>query len=503
MQASSSWNAPIEGGRPVSTHLVQACAAVVGPSNVLVDEADKQAFEQDVWNRYRGNAALVARPGTVDEVSKLLVVAAEHGASVVPQGGNTGLVAGSIPDETGRQIVLSLSRINRIRHVEPRGDFVIAEAGVVLADIQKAAEQVDRSFPLSLGAEGSCQIGGNIATNAGGLNVLRYGMTRGLILGLEVVLADGTIWNGLRSVRKDNTGYDLKEIFVGSEGTLGIITAASLRLLPPQRDRQTIWLAVASAEAAVDLFARFRSHFGDLISSFELIHSNGVELAVEYLEGCRRPLSDRHQWHVLIELAWALPTGLREQTETFLEQLFEYGLCEDGTIAESEMQRLNMWRIREGQSEAARKRGVVIRSDVAVSIERLPGLLHAMEEWTKAQDTDILFMPFGHVGDGNLHCNCLVSPHVVGEIEPRLLEALYDEVTQLGGSISAEHGIGRLKSYSVGKRKSDVELRLAHSIKRLLDPCSILNPGVIFGTASSEAAPAAALVEAPLRTKTA
>jgi FAD/FMN-containing dehydrogenase len=472
----------------MSASLVQACVAVVGPSNVLVDAADKDAFEQDVWGRYRGKAALVARPSTAEEVSKLVLIAAEHGASVVPQGGNTGLVAGGIPDETGRQIVLSLSRMNRIRQVEPRGDFVIAEAGVVLADLQKAAEQVDRSFPLSLGAEGSCQVGGNIATNAGGLNVLRYGMTRGLILGLEVVLADGTIWNGLRSVRKDNTGYDLKEIFVGSEGTLGIITAASLRLLPPQRDRQTVWLAVASAEAAIDLFAAFRSHFGDLISSFELIHSNGVELAVEHLEGCRRPVSDRHLWHVLIELAWALPTGLREQTEAFLAQLFEDGLCEDGTIAESETQRLNMWRIRERQSEAARKIGVVIRNDVAVSIERLPGLLHATEQWTKAQDSDILFMPFGHVGDGNLHCNCLVSPDAVEEIEPRLLEALYDEVTKLRGSISAEHGIGRLKSNSMAKRKSDVELRLARSIKQLLDPSSILNPGVIFEAQEREPA---------------
>jgi FAD/FMN-containing dehydrogenase len=464
----------------MSARLVRACAAVVGPTNVLVDATDKQAFEQDVWSRYRGKAALVARPSTADEVSKLLLVAAAHGASVVPQGGNTGLVAGGIPDETGRQIVLSLSRMNRIRQVEPRGDFVIAEAGVVLADLQKVAEEVDRSFPLSLGAEGSCQIGGNIATNAGGLNVLRYGMTRGLVLGLEVVLADGTIWNGLRSVRKDNTGYDLKELFVGSEGTLGIITAASLRLLPPQRDRQTIWLAVASAEAAIDLFSGFRSHFGDLISSFELIHSNGVELAIEHLEGCRRPVSDRHPWHVLIELAWALPTGLREQTETFLAQLFEEGLCEDGTIAESETQRLNMWRIREGQSEAARKIGVVVRNDVAVSIEKLPRLLRAMEQWTKAQNSDVLFMPFGHVGDGNLHCNCLVSPDVVEEIEPPLLEALYDEATQLGGSISAEHGIGRLKSDSMAKRKSEVERRLARSIKRLLDPSSVLNPGVIF-----------------------
>jgi FAD/FMN-containing dehydrogenase len=422
----------------------------------------------------------VVRPRTADEVSKILVAVSEHGASVVPQGGNTGLVAGGIPDETGRQIVLSLSRMNQIRQVEARGDFIVAEAGVVLSDIQKAADEAGRFFPLSLGAEGSCQIGGNIATNAGGLNVLRYGMTRGLVLGLEVVLADGTVWNGLRSVRKDNTGYDLKELFVGSEGTLGVITAASLRLLPPQRDRQTIWLAVSSAERALDLFGRFRSQFGDLISSFELIHSNGVELAVGHLENCRRPVAGPHPWHVLIELAWALPTGLREQAEGFLEQLFETGLCEDGTIAESESQRLNMWRIREGQSEAARNRGTIVRSDVAVSIELIPALLKSMEDWVKAQNAKIILMPFGHIGDGNIHCNCLVSADDVSDVKPRLLETLYKEVTRLGGSISAEHGVGRLKSRSIQKLKSDFEMRIARSIKNLLDPQSVLNPGVIF-----------------------
>jgi FAD/FMN-containing dehydrogenase len=274
--------------------ILEACAAIVGRGNALSAAADKAAFEHDVWSRYQGRAAFVIRPKTAQEVAEVVKACAGAGVAVVPQGDNTGLVAGSIPDDTGRQVVLSLSRMNQIRRIEPRGDFIVAEAGVILADLQRAAEDAGRFFPLSLGAEGSCQIGGNVATNAGGLNVLRYGMTRGLVLGLEVVLANGEIWNGLRTVRKDNTGYDLKQLFIGSEGTLGIVTAASLRLLPPQRERVTLWLAIPSSEVAVTLFAEFRSHFGDLISSFELLHGNGVELAVEHLGNCRRPVSEPH-----------------------------------------------------------------------------------------------------------------------------------------------------------------------------------------------------------------
>jgi len=466
----------------IKPSLKEKCAAIVGSNNLISNAADMVAYEQDVWSRYRGRAAFVLRPSTADEIAEILIATGKEGVAVVPQGGNTGLVNGSIPDNSGRQVVLSLSRMNKIRKVEPRGDFIVAEAGVVLADLQKAAEDVGRFFPLSLGAEGSCQIGGNIATNAGGLNVLRYGMTRELVLGLEVVLANGTIWNGLQSVRKDNTGYDLKQIFIGSEGTLGVITAASLRLLPPQRERVTIWLTVPSAEQALALFSTFRSQFGDVISSFELLHSNGVELAIRHLENCRRPVSDPQDWHVLIEFAWTFENGLRERVEGFIENLFETGGCKDGTIAENESQRLNMWRIREGQSEAARNQGVIIRNDVSVSIEKIPALLDSMEKWTAAQPVEILSMPFGHLGDGNIHYNCLVSQDDVDWAEPRLLEALYDEVQRRGGSISAEHGLGRLKSRSVQKRKSACEWQLAESLKKTLDPKYTLNPDVIFGS---------------------
>lgn len=463
--------------------LQEALVKIVGKEYVLAPPEDLSTFVVDTWGRYRGEAALVVRPSSTQQVSDVVRAAAGYGVPVVPQGGNTGLVAGGIPGSSGHEVVLSLSRMNRIRTVEPLGDFVIAEAGVILADLQKAAERVDRFFPLSLGAEGSCQIGGNIATNAGGLNVLRYGMTRDLVLGLEVVLPDGTIWNGLRSVRKDNTGYDLKQLFIGSEGTLGIITAASLKLAPPQRERQTMWLSLLTTEDVLHAFKLARSRFGDLISSFEVLHSNGVELALAHLANCRRPVEEPYPWHVLIEVAWALPSGLRDHCDRFLEEVFETGLACDGAIAESEAHRLNMWRVREGQSEAARNQGVVVRSDVSVSIERIPNLLAEIEAWVGRQLIPITFMPFGHVGDGNIHCNCVVPEASADEIEPKFLEFLFDQVSSLGGSISAEHGVGRLKADAIWKRKSEIDLRLSLAVKDLLDPGGTLNPGIMFDRA--------------------
>lgn len=465
--------------------LQEAFVKIVGKEHVLVAPEDLSAFVVDTWGRYRGEAALVVRPASTQQIADVVRTAARYGVPIVPQGGNTGLVAGGIPGPSGREVVLSLSRMNRIRAVEPLGEFVIAEAGVILADLQKAAERVDRFFPLSLGAEGSCQIGGNIATNAGGLNVLRYGMTRDLVLGLEVVLPDGTIWNGLRSVRKDNTGYDLKQLFIGSEGTLGIITAASLKLAPPQREPQTMWLSLSTIDDVLKAFERARSKFGDLISSFELLHSNGVELAVTHLVNCRRPVENPHPWHVLIEVAWALPTSLRDHCDRFLEEIFEANLARDGAIAESEAQRLNMWRVREGQSEAARSQGVVVRSDVSVSIDRVPDLLSEIDKWVGRQISPVTFMPFGHVGDGNMHCNCVVPEASASEVEPQFLEFLFDQVSALGGSISAEHGVGRLKAEAIWKRKSEIELRLSLAMKDLLDPGATLNPEIMFDRAPS------------------
>lgn len=355
---------------------------------------------------------------------------------------------------------------------------MIVEAGCVLADVQQAAADVGRLFPLSLGAEGSCRIGGILATNAGGINVLRYGSARELVLGLEVVLSDGSVWDGLRTLRKDNTGYDLKQLFIGSEGTLGVITAAALRLVAAPRERVTLWLSVASAENAVSLFGRCRREFGDLISSFELIHSNGVETAVTHLHDVRRPVSEASPWHVLIELAWTFEEGLQAKAELFLARLFDEGLCTDGALAESEQQRLNMWRIREGQSEAAREVGTVVRSDVSVPIGQIAGLLAEMETFIEARQAGILFLPFGHVGDGNLHVNFAVPPAAAETLGPALLEHLFDATELRGGSISAEHGVGRTKRQAIRRRKSAVSLRLMRHIRNALDPPRTLNAGV-------------------------
>ncbi len=440
-----------------------------------------EPFASDFWHQYRGLPALVVRPGTTAEVAALVRHAGQHGVSIVPQSGNTGLVHGSIPDDTGTQLVLSLGRLNRIRRIDPVGNTVVAEAGCVLAAVQAAAAGVDRLFPLSLGAEGTCQIGGNLSTNAGGLNVLRYGMARDLVLGVEAVMADGNVYEGLTSLRKNNTGYDLKQLLIGSEGTLGIITAAELRLSPAVRERVTVWLAVEDPAAAVTLFRRFRESFGELLSSFELLESWGVEAAVTQF-GLTRPVGVAHPWHVVSEVAWSFTSGLRDRVEEALAGMLDDGLCRDGTIAETEQQRLSMWRIREGQSEATRPYGDIIRSDVAVAIGDIPALIaHAAAD----VPPNVRLLAFGHVGDGNLHLNFVVPPSETGRLRPLLLDALYRNVMTLGGSISAEHGVGRAKRDAVLKQKSPLELDLMRRLKRTLDPAGLLNPGVVLPTTAT------------------
>ena len=457
---------------------VAACAAIVGDANVLLGRDETRPYSVDFWNQYRGAAGAVVRPGTAGEVARLVRLAARHDVAIIPQSGNTGLVHGGIPDETGTQLVLSLQRLDRIRRVDAANDTMTVEAGCVLAAVQEAAAGVDRLFPLSLGAEGSCRIGGNLSTNAGGLNVLRYGMARGLVLGLEVVLADGSVFDGLSPLRKDNTGYDLKQLFIGSEGTLGIVTAAVLRLCPAMRESVTVWLAVENPGAAVSLFRRFRTEFGDLLSSFELLESWGVEAALTHF-GVARPVADPHPWHVLSEVSWSFRDGLRDRVDAVLEASFAEGLCSDGTIAATEQQRRAMWRIREGQSEAARRHGEIIRSDVAVAIGDIPTLIaNAVARTTP--DLGARLLTFGHVGDGNLHMNFIVPPAEAKRLRPILLDGLYDAVAALGGSISAEHGVGRAKRDAVLARKTQTEVDLMRRLKQVLDPQGLLNPDVVL-----------------------
>jgi FAD/FMN-containing dehydrogenase len=459
----------------------ERCAAVVGPDHVLGARAELEPYATDFWRHTRGEAALVLRPRDTAEVAAVVALAAGHRVPLVPQAGNTGLVGGGVPDASGGQVVLSLARLDRVRAVDPAGDALVAEAGCTLASVQAAAEAADRLFPLSLGSEGTCRIGGNLAANAGGINVIRYGMARDLCLGLEVVLADGRVWNGLRTLRKDNTGYDLKQLFLGSEGTLGVVTAASLRLFPRPRERATLFLGVDSPATAVELLGRARGRFGELVSAFELIVATCVEAAVEHVPGVRFPLAEKAPWYVLAEVAWSLPEGLEAAADAWLEAALEDGLILDATRAQSEAQRAMLWRMREGISEAATRLGAIARHDVAVPVARIPELVERGAAVLREVAPDAYLIPFGHVGDGNLHFN-VVLPRDTADlpaVRQRLQTAVFDLVGGLGGSISAEHGIGRAKRAELHARKPALDLELMGRLKAALDPEGILNPGVI------------------------
>ena len=446
------------------------------------DQLDLHAAEQ--WGTWRGRTPLLLRPANTREVAALLQLCHAHEVPVVPQGGNTGLVGAGVPDGSGRMAVLSLGRLNRIREVDPLNDTITAEAGCVLEAAQNAAAEVGRLLPLSLGAQGSCQIGGNVASNAGGVNVLRYGMARALVLGVEVVLADGRIWDGLRSLRKDNTGYDLKQLFIGAEGTLGVITAAVLRLVPRPRERQTAWLAVASPQAAVELLALFRERLGETVSSFELLAGGCVELVLRYLPGARAPLVRPAPWYVLAEVAWSLAEGLGAQLEQVLEEAIRRALIQDGVIAASEAQRKALWALRENPTEAMAREGVVLRHDIAVPVSRVPDLIERAAAELERAVPGVRIMPFGHVGDGNIHYNLLQPQHMAGQDfyarRDEVQGIVFDVVEALGGSISAEHGIGRAKRAELARRKSPVELALMRELKASLDPKGILNPGAVI-----------------------
>ena len=458
-----------------------ACKAGLGPGAILRDAADTSPHLVDFWGYVEGAAAAVLRPQTTAEVATIVRHAARHGVALVPQGGNTGLVGGNIPDKSGRQVVLSLGRLDRIRAVDAAGAVLVAEAGCTLAAIQETAAGAGRLFPLSLGSEGTCQIGGNLATNAGGVNVLRYGMARDLVLGLEVVLADGRVWDGLRTLRKDNTGYDLKQLFIGGEGSLGIITAASLRLFAPATERATLFLAVASPEAALDVLARTRERFGELVTSFELMAAICVDAACEHLPGVRFPLGSRSPWYVLTELAWSLPEGLLDRADAFVIELADAGLAADGTRAQSESQRAMLWQIRDGISEGLRHQGKIARNDIAVPISAVPALLERGRALLDEAFPATTLAAFGHLGDGNLHFNVLLPAATADLAAQRdaIQHAVFDLVQELGGSISAEHGIGRLKRAELHARKDPLELELMARLKEALDPAGILNPGVI------------------------
>ena len=463
---------------------LEAVDLLTGSRGWSTDPEKIAPHARETWGIGRGRAFLVLRPADVDEVSGLLQLCHRYGVQVVPQGGNTGLVGGGIPDDSGRLVILSLARLNAIRAVDPIGDTITVEAGVVLETVQTTAAEVDRLFPLALSAQGTCQIGGNLSSNAGGVNVLRYGMARSLVLGLEVVLADGQIWNGLRALRKDNTGYDLKQMFVGAEGTLGVITAAVLRLFPKPRETQTVWLAVPSPKAAVDLLAFCRERLGETISSFELMADLVVDEVLAYLPDGRAPLAKPTPWHVLMEVSWSLDEGLADRLQTVLGAAMERGLLTDGMMATSEHQRKALWLIRESPTDAFAQAGVVLRHDVSVPIAEVPALIETGERWFSRTIPGVRVVSFGHVGDGNIHFNLLQPVTMPADdfraLKDRVQKEVFDIVEKLGGSISAEHGIGRLKCAELAQRKPALDLDLMRRMKQALDPNNILNPGAIL-----------------------
>jgi FAD/FMN-containing dehydrogenase len=424
-------------------------------------------------------------PRSTDDVSRVLAYCDARRIGVVPHGGNTSYCGGATPDASGEQIVLSLRRLDRIREVDALNFSIVAEAGCVLADVQRAADEADRFFPLSLGAQGSCQIGGNLATNAGGTNVLRFGMTRDLVLGLEVVLADGRVLPALSTLRKDNTGYDVKSLFLGSEGTLGVITAASLKLMPKQRSVATAFAAVPDVRAAVALLAALREASGDLVSSFELVPRIALELVSRHIPETADPLGTPYPWYVLCELASSrADAALDAQLERALATALEAGLVADAAIAQSERERAAFWRLRENIPEAQRRDGASLKHDVSVPVAALPAFVEEAGAWIAAHVPEGRLVAYGHVGDGNLHFNLNQAPGADrGKFlarEPEVKRAVHDLVHAYRGSFSAEHGIGRLKIAELERYAPAVELELMRAVKRTFDPNGILNPGKVL-----------------------
>ena len=429
----------------------------------------------------RGTCLLLVRPSSTQEVAEVVKICAEAGIAIVPQGGNTGLAGGALPSMNGDQVILNLGRMNRVLDVDPLNYTITVEAGCILAHIQEAASEADRLFPLSLGAEGSCMIGGNLSTNAGGVNVLRYGNARALVLGLEVVLPDGRVWDGLRRLRKDNTGYDLKQLFIGGEGTLGIITAAALKLFPKPKDIETCFAAVRDLDAVLELLARCRAASGDTMSSFELIPRLMLDLDLAHDPNVVDPLAERHDIYALIEFSGARPdSGMRAAMEDVLEAALEDGLVLDATIAQSEAQRGELWRIREAIVEASRAEGAGIRHDISVPVSQVPEFLRRADAATVEAVPGGRPLGFGHVGDGNIHYN--VMQPVDADVDAFLAETerinriVYDIVKDLDGSISAEHGIGQYKRAALPHYKSALELDLMARLKSAIDPDGIMNP---------------------------
>jgi FAD/FMN-containing dehydrogenase len=443
---------------------------------------DAASYLTDWSGAFTGRAVGVARPSSVTEVQAVVKFAKEAGLGIVPQGGHTGLVGGGTPFSDGRVLILSLKRMNKIRKIDPTNYTLIAEAGVILQEAQQAALEHDRFFPLSLGAEGSCTIGGNLSTNAGGVNVIKYGNARELVLGLEVVLPDGEIWNGLRTLRKDNTGYHLKHLFLGAEGTLGIITAAALKIFPRPMRTAAAWIATPSIKDALAVLEIARNETGDSIETSELITRRVVDVVVSQMDGVRDPMPDESPFYILMETSTTRRTDTGETPQSMLEnalaEAIEAGHATDALIAQSDQQRSDFWKIRELSPEAMRRLGKPrVTWDVTLPISALPEFYSAAEQRMAEVAPEIAFQGFGHMGDGNLHYAAFGDN--VREIRSLLDKTLYDLVSEFDGSFSAEHGIGQKRTEELERYKSPVEYKLMQTLKKALDPEGRMNPGKV------------------------
>ena len=450
----------------------------------LTQPADQERYATD-WSRdLTGIARVVVRPHTTADVAAVVRHCAKEGLPIVPQGGHTGLVGGATPSQDGTEVVISLERLNRVREIDPLNFTMTVEAGCILEAIQAAAATADCLFPLKIGAQGSCQIGGNIATNAGGINVVRYGMMRDLILGLEVVLPDGQVWNGLKKLRKNNTGYDLKQLFLGSEGTLGIVTAACLKLFPKPTQVETAFLAVATPIDAVTLFGRARRDLADLLSGFEILPRHGIELSRVAVPGQRDPLGTASPYYVLMEVSASGLVDVRALVERFLEGAVEEGLITDGTLAANAAQAAAFWQLREGIIEAQAQQGRHLRTDVSIPISRVAQFLDDTHAALARVEPTAVPLAYGHLGDGNIHFNVLPPPGLAEADRVAMLyrceAAIFAEVDAAEGSISAEHGIGSVKRHAFLARTPATDIDLMRRIKSALDPRGTMSPGRIL-----------------------
>jgi FAD/FMN-containing dehydrogenase len=471
-----------------SQPLLPRLAGIVGSKNVITDPSNMAPHLREWRNLYTGQAQAVVRPGSTEEVAAVMRLAHSTGTPVVPQSGNTGGVGGQIPDQSGKALLISLTRMNKLRDVQPLSNMITVEAGMILQNLQEEAAKVGRFFPMSLPSEGSCMIGGNLATNAGGTGVIAYGNTRDLVLGIEVVLPDGRIWNGLSGLRKDNAGYEMKHLFIGSEGTLGIITAATLKLFPKPQSQVTSFIGVSSLDHALALLARAQCNSGGTVTTFEVISRFAIETYLKFAETAKDPLNSVHSWYILLEVssqrADSPDARLQDQVETMLAEAFEQGEADDAVMASSLDQRLKLWKIREDMPFAQSIEGASIKHDVSVPVAMVPAFVDEALAILTERFPGCRPCPFGHLGDGNIHFN-ITQPK--GE-DPKIFLNLYEEmnacmfeiVVRYGGSIAAEHGVGQHKRKLLPRFKDPVALDLMRSLKLAIDPKGIMNPGKVL-----------------------